>query len=184
MVTRVSRTLRSGAAALLCAGAVLATAGRSAAQPAAEDCRSPRQAEAEALAGDLLDWIAANTVYDVTETRAALPWIAFCAPGDVLSYEGAPVLVDPHLEAAYDAKARTIHLVDPWTPEDPFARSVLLHELIHDVQLLNRDWPCLGAPEWEAYKLQEQWLLEHGIEHDFDWLYIYFTSKCPRDVHP
>jgi hypothetical protein len=61
---------------------------------------------------------------------------------------------------------------------------VLLHELVHAVQFDNRSWDCLGAPEWQAYKMQEAWLAEHGISADFDWLLIYMQSRCPRDIHP
>jgi hypothetical protein len=61
---------------------------------------------------------------------------------------------------------------------------VLLHELIHHVQLANRDYECLEQPEWEAYQLQEAFLAEHGIASGFDWLQIYFLSQCPRDIHP
>ena len=155
-----------------------------AAQPGAEDCAAPEARAAAALISPLLDWIADNTDYDVAETRASPPRISFCSPGDTLSYEGATVLVDPDLRAAYDARARQIHLVRPWDPTDPFAQSVLLHELIHDVQLLNRTWPCLQAPEWQAYKLQDSWLRARGIEHGFDWFAIFVLARCPRDPHP
>jgi hypothetical protein len=57
-----------------------------------------------------------------------------------------------------------------------------LHELIHDVQLLNRDWDCAGSTEWEAYRLQDQWLQEQGVILPFDWPAIRRLSECPPDV--
>ena len=133
---------------------------------------------------ELVGWIALHTVYDVSATYRDPPLVTFCDIGETVRYEGSDLLIDETLRAAYDASDRHIHIVLPWRAEDTFDRSVLLHELIHDVQLLNRDWDCIGAPEWEAYKLQDRWLREHGIAHDFDWLVIYMLSRCPKDIHP
>ncbi len=138
----------------------------------------------ERLLDDLTGWIALHTGYDVSVTYRDPPLITFCDIGDTVTYEGREILVDEALRAAYDARDRHIHIVLPWTADDAFDRSVLLHELIHDVQLRNRDWECIGAPEWEAYKLQDMWLREHGVVHDFNWLVIYMLSRCPRDIHP
>ena len=136
------------------------------------------------LIAELLDWIAAATAYDVTSTRADPPQTTFCQAGDTIPYESGTTLVDDALNGAYDLANRRIILVRPWDPDDPGDRSVLLHELIHHVQLANRGFECLQQPEWEAYKLQEAYLAEHDIASEFDWLQIYFLSKCPRDIHP
>jgi hypothetical protein len=71
--------------------------------------------------------------------------------------------------------------VQPWSPDSLVDRSVLLHELVHDVQLRNRDWDCTGAPEWEAYRLQDLWLQEHGVILPFDWPAIRRLSECPPE---
>ena len=55
----------------------------------------------------------------------------------------------------------------------------MLHELIHDVQLANREWPCVGAPELEAYMLQAEYLGAYGIDPGFDWRSIFLLSLCP-----
>ncbi|MGC9420582.1 MAG: DUF6647 family protein [Rhodovulum sp.] len=148
------------------------------------DASAATQAVPAGLVDALLVWIGAATGYDVAPSRAAPPEIAFCATGDWIDYEDSKVLVDEHLRAVYDWPGRRVLLVAPWDADDLRDRSILLHELIHQVQLANRDWPCLQAPEWEAYKLQERWLNEHGIDPEFDWLQIYFLSRCPRDIHP
>ncbi|MBN2906338.1 MAG: hypothetical protein JXJ18_06500 [Rhodobacteraceae bacterium] len=137
-----------------------------------------------ALVRDLLVWIGQATGYDVADSLASPPQIGFCQTGDWVDYEQTRVLVEEHLRAVYDWPNRRVLLVAPWAPDDPRDVSILLHELVHHVQLANRTWECLQAPEWEAYKLQERWLAERGIEAGFDWLQIYFLSRCPRDIHP
>lgn len=159
---------------------LLATPVRS--QPAT-GCTDPALPPA-ALTQDLIRWIGAQTQYDITRTLAAPPDVSFCETGHDITYEGKTVIVDQGLRAAYDLSRRHIFLVQPWSASNPKDVSAYLHELIHDVQLLNRSWPCIGAPEWQAYKLQEAWLAERGIDPGFDWLQIYMHSRCPRDIHP
>ena len=134
--------------------------------------------------GELLDWIGSNTGYDISRARSEPPDIVICAPGDVIDYAHEATLVDEGINGLYDFENRRIYLVEPWDYDDLEDRSVLLHELIHAVQLDNRAWECIGAPEWEAYKLQEAWLAGHGIDAEFDWMQIYFQSRCPKDIHP
>jgi hypothetical protein len=136
----------------------------------------------ETLLDDLVGWIARNTDYDVSLTYRSPPAISLCEAGATIIYEGADLIVDPALRAAYDLRARRIHLVAPWSPENTFDVSVLLHELIHDVQLANRGWDCIGAPEFEAYWLQDKWLAERGIRPGFDWAAIWMLSRCPPNT--
>ena len=133
---------------------------------------------------DLVQWIGTHTDYDISTTLARPPGISFCDDGTDISYEGEEVMVDPLLRAAYDMEARRIHLVRPWHASNARDLSSLLHELIHDVQYLNRDWSCKEEPEWEAYKLQETWLAEQGMQSGFNWTQILLFSRCPRDTHP
>ncbi len=155
-----------------------------------EECPEPVKADTApvppgaAVIQALLDWIEAKTEYEVSALRAAPPVISFCAVGERIPYEVGTALVDVTLNGAYDHPRNTILLVQPWDPADPRDRSVLLHELIHAVQLQNRTYACLEEAEWEAYKLQEAYLADHGLDSGFDWLQIYFWSQCPRDIHP
>ena len=132
----------------------------------------------------LLDWIAEASGYDVGALRRDPPEIVFCDIGDLIDYEGAGLMVEPYMHAAYDLPAHRIHLVRPWDASDPKSLSELLHELVHVAQLAARDWRCVGEPEWEAYKLQERWLIEQGAPTDFNWLVIYRLSRCPGDGFP
>ncbi len=63
--------------------------------------------------------------------------------------------------------------------------STLLHELVHLAQFEAREWACPGEAEWEAYKLQAEWLEEQGVEAPFNWVRIQMFSRCRvRDLHP
>ncbi|NND90295.1 MAG: hypothetical protein HKN42_05465 [Granulosicoccus sp.] len=136
------------------------------------------------LIDKLLLWVQENTNYDVSAIRQSPPHINFCNVGERIEYEGERIIVDPDLNAAYDSQLRRINIVGPWDLHNTMDQSILLHELIHDVQSVNRTWYCLQEPEWEAYKLQDAWLAQQGTVSGFDWLYIYFLSRCPRDHHP
>lgn len=132
---------------------------------------------------DLVRWIGRHTHYDISRTLANAPEISFCSAGDVIAYESNDLLVDEKLKAAYDLKSRRIFLVLPWTASRGEDLSVLLHELIHDVQLHNRTWECSQQTEWEAYRLQAAWLAENGIEANFNWAEILIRSRCLGE-HP
>ena len=133
---------------------------------------------------ELLQWIGGKTDYDVSRVLADPPVIGFCRKGQEIPYEDRTMVVEPNDQAIYDPVNRRIYLVGPWSRTLTRDLGILLHELVHDVQFRNRTWNCPNETEWEAYKLHEAWLAEHGIAADFDWVRIYFQSKCPRDIHP
>lgn len=149
---------------------------------AEEDCAAPESPVS--VSRDVLDeltgWIALHTDYDVSQLYHAPPEISFCGVGDIIDYESSTILVEPFLKAAYDLPNRHIYLVAPWSEKEPFDRSVLLHEMIHDVQLSNQQWECIGAPEMEAYLLQAKYLEGFGIIPNFNWQQIYALSRCPK----
>ena len=156
----------------------LTAAGNASRAQTPEDC-AQWPAIPENLISDLTGWIALHTMYDVGELHRSPPEIAFCSVGDWIEYEEGELRVEPELRAAYSHPADRIYLVLPWSADDPYDRSVLLHELIHKVQLANRDWPCVGAPELEAYMLQAEYLGTYGIDPGFDWRSIFLLSLCP-----
>jgi hypothetical protein len=151
---------------------------------AAEDDLCPSDAAIPevppALMTELTGWIALHTMYDVRQLAADPPAIRFCAVGSMIDYEGADLRIEPELRAAYDLPNRVVHLVLPWSADNPIDRSVLLHELVHDVQLSNRAWDCTGQPELEAYTLQALYLEALGIHPGFDWAAIRRLSTCPQ----
>lgn len=146
-------------------------------QPVSPHPRVPA-AVGESLFNQLIAWIALNTTYDLTPVYADPPTLSFCRVGEIIDYEHSDLLVDKALLAAFDRDRRHIFLTHPWSPLSYFDQSVLLHELIHDAQLQNREWDCAGAPEREAYLLQDKWLIARGIDHPFDWQKIARLSRC------
>ncbi len=171
--------------ALLVGLILLLSDGAAADAPVVPDCAAPESSPAPAVTRSDLDaligWIALKTDYDLSAVYRDPPEIVFCQVGEIVDYEAEGLIVDQVLAAAYDLSRRRIYLVQPWTAEEPFDLSVLLHELVHAVQLDNRDWPCPGAPEWEAYGLQSLWLREQGVAVSFDWSAIRTLSQCPPD---
>lgn len=147
------------------------------------DCPEPILPDAPAIEA-LLDWIEEATGYDTSATRADLPQVRFCQRGATIPYGDETMLVDPSLQGAYDPTVRVIFLVRPWDIANLWNRSVLLHELLHAVQIDARPWPCINATETEAYTLQQRWLAEHGATRQFDPLKVWLYSRCPRDHHP
>jgi hypothetical protein len=148
-----------------------------------ETCIAPGQPSAR-LMRDLIDWIARHSTHDVSAVNSSLPAVTFCQTGEVIDYEGRHMVVDRSLNAAYDELARRIWLVLPWSAGNRWHVSILLHELVHDVQFQSRSWPCPQASEEEAYRLQHDWLAEQGIASGFNWFAIQMRARCPRDIHP
>lgn len=134
------------------------------------------------LIDELVGWIALHTMYDVTNLAENTPEIIFCGTGTRIEYEGRNIAVEPELKAVYDLPNRRVFLVLPWSADDPYDRSVLLHEFVHSVQLDAHDWPCTGAPELEAYMLQAEYLKPYGVDPKFDWRAIFLLSLCPTDT--
>lgn len=154
--------------------------GQARAEHACPDTEKLPTTVSEKVINDLTGWIALHTSYDVSLLYTDPPMISFCNVGDTIDHEAATIIVEPFLRAAYNLPEREIHLVAPWSEQDPYDRSVLLHEMIHDVQLSNREWACIGAPEMEAYLLQARYLEEQGLSPNFDWQSIYTLSRCPK----
>lgn len=142
------------------------------------DCQTIPEAFSTQLFDELIGWIALHTSYDLLPAYQAPATVSFCEIHQAVEYEGADLIVEEGLLAAYDVTRRHIYLVEPWSPEDLYDRSVLLHEMVHDIQWSNREWNCAGEPELEAYMLQNKWLLEHGISHPFNWGLIFRMSEC------
>lgn len=69
------------------------------------------------------------------------------------------------IEAAYAPAGATIYLRRGWRGESPAARSILVHELVHHAQHLGGSrFACPAEAEKQAYRLQEAWLAQHGLD--------------------
>jgi len=88
------------------------------------------------------------------------------------------------LRGLYDPDRSEILLVRPWDPRKAVDVAVLLHELTHHRQAPHH-WYCPAAQELPAYRLQEQWLSDHGHSLDVNWVAVVLDAGCtPRDFHP
>ena len=107
------------------------------------------------LIASLLLFIAAETDYNVD---LPYPQIAFLPQAELEKKYLGDVDVDSSttLWAFYDTHTDTIYLQDQWKIYDPWAKSVLLHELIHYVQDQNEaQFACIREMEKEAWPLQK-----------------------------
>jgi len=142
----------------------------------------PAPAEIWRIARGLDHWLDRASDYPA---RADPPGIAFIDAEDAHAMRERSGRFDGRLRGLYAETTGTIYLVRPWDARDPRDVSVLLHELVHHRQVGARHWYCDSAKEWDAYKLQERWLAQLGIDAGFYWPAILLEASCtPRDIHP
>jgi hypothetical protein len=66
-----------------------------------------------------------------------------------------------------------------WDPSDIRAVSFLVHELVHHAQMYRGvDYECNNTKEYEAYRLQNAWLAEHGLPPVVDESWIARMARC------
>ncbi len=66
-----------------------------------------------------------------------------------------------------------------WDADDPRVVSFLVHELVHHAQMASgRSYACHNAKEWEAYTLQNGWLVERGLPAAVEKKWIARMADC------
>jgi hypothetical protein len=66
--------------------------------------------------------------------------------------------------ALYSKKQHLIFLASTWKEDDVLDQSILVHELVHHLQMENNiQLECWGRYEAQAYELQIRWLRTQGI---------------------
>lgn len=71
-----------------------------------------------------------------------------------------------------------------WDPNSLRMQSYIVHELVHHAQFVSgKTYPCHAAKEREAYTLQNQWLIEHGLEPIATPQWIDSHSVCDGHDH-
>jgi hypothetical protein len=173
--------------ALVCSIALAPPASAVGAGPDAivvSGARDAREARAVREALPVLElWLDHAGVYPRVERPLA--GIALVDYGHVVAGADHRTVIGGTMRGAYDARTATIYLVRPWFGDSPEDLGVLLHELVHHRQVDAKHWYCERAMEWDAYKLQEAWLADHGLESGFAWAAILLGSSCAvRDHHP
>lgn len=78
----------------------------------------------------------------------------------------------------------TVYLRDDFDLNNPYHRSVLVHELIHYVQdVRNVRYDCEAMYEEEAYRLQAQWNAENGlIVQPIPYFVLEEIRRCEEDA--
>jgi hypothetical protein len=133
-------------------------------------CESPiidskPSVEAPRQAPVLIAWIAAQVHWVVLET----PPIRLISSEEMQKIFTAEEPTGFNIGAFYSEKDHTVYLPDSWHPNDLRDRSILLHELVHHLQYLNRvKATCASELEWQALHLQVDWLGEQGVQEPFE----------------
>jgi hypothetical protein len=125
---------------------------------------SKSSVEATKQAHVLIAWIATQTHWTILET----PPIRLIPSEEIQKLFIAEDSTGFNIGAFYSEKDHTVYLPDSWHPNNLRDRSILLHELVHHLQYLNRvKAMCPGESEWQALHLQVDWLSEQGVEDPF-----------------
>ena len=113
----------------------------------------------ESLILSMLIWIAAQTGLVVSSP----PLI------QLVSAEEMQRKVPGHsVVAFYDRTTTTIYLPTNWDHKTVYRKAMLLHELVHHVQNVNKvSFRCEGEREKQAYALTLRWLTEQGVNDPY-----------------
>lgn len=91
-----------------------------------------------------------------------------------------------HVDALYSSKDATVYISDKLKLDTLRGRAVLLHELVHHVQAVNKvKLTCPAESEKKAYELTFAWLRENGVDDpysmlDIDPRLVRMMSHCPE----
>ncbi|PUB08379.1 DUF6647 family protein [Yoonia sediminilitoris] len=126
-------------------------------------------------------WLDQNTDFLRPETR---PKIEIISASLTATIQGSSASRFGRTRGLFDPESSTIYMIMPWDQKDPHDASVLLHELVHARQV-SRHYYCPGAQEEAAYRLQDEWLRERGLQAKVNWIAVVLEAGCSRrDFHP
>lgn len=126
-------------------------------------------------------WLDQNTNL---QSPDAIPEIRLVSASFAASLRGSSASNFGRTRGLFDPDSFTIYLILPWNRKSPHDASVLLHELVHARQF-GRYYYCPGAQEEAAYRLQDDWLRERGLQAKVNWIAVVLESGCNRrDFHP
>ena len=101
----------------------------------------------------------------------AVPLIRFVPYAELVSIFSGGKGTKYHVESLYSETDHTVYLPDSWRADNLRDRSILLHELVHHLQYLNKvKADCPSEYEWQAIDLQLKWLGEQGVDDPLDLL--------------
>jgi len=106
----------------------------------------------------IVTWLSAN--FDLPATYS-LPRVKVMSAAQIAAkrYGSVPLNRRREVVALYDDKHQAIYISESWTGRGPADISVVVHEMVHHLQNLDRrSYACPQAREKLAYAAQEKWL--------------------------
>lgn len=154
--------------------------------PSAEHASEPTSISANLSADTVrgyIKWIVDQTGWPIAD----VPPIK-----TVSSNELTKMLLGPSSElepvqpgALYSKNEHLIFLASTWKKDDTLDQSILIHELVHHLQMENHiQLECWGRYEAQAYELQIRWLRSQDVEDPYKLLRatraaIDSLAECP-----
>jgi hypothetical protein len=144
---------------------------------ASPNALTAREAAMNELVFFFLTWIAAETGLATPPP----PSIQLISTQEMHTKSGRP----SGAASLYMRATATVHLPTGWNSTKIYDRAMLLHELVHHVQEINRvPSQCNAERERQAYDLTLEWLRNEGVADPYallnlDELTITILSSCP-----
>ena len=180
----ISGTLRSMARRVMAMAMTASLKNTIRSNPSSSGAGCVWTSEFLADSGSEFAWLAVKTGW---EARAA-PALQFVEPAQLAKmYFGNDVAADRICPTAlYSIARHTVYLSTAWNQDNLHDRSVLLHELVHHLQVLDKvKVDCPALYDRQAFHWQAVWLRAQGIRDPYAFLkldefMIYTMTSCPN----
>lgn len=162
---------RSGLFVLVMTAILMAAVSALGGQVAAVDQPQPAVDARQNMAEADVRWIVSKTGWKTAsvpriEVRTSRDLAAMFF-GNAEGYEGVRPL------ALYARDQHILFLSDQLALDNLLDQSILLHELVHHLQVSNTvEFDCREETEQQAYRLQVEWLREHGVAQPYAFIGI------------
>jgi hypothetical protein len=128
----------------------------------------------------LVAWLSSGYGLPVPEQT---PRVVLSDPAALVAREQALASTGRQVLGAHDDRTSTIHLRRDWDRRDPIDVSILVHELVHNMQHAGRlRYDCPEAREALAYAAQADWLTAFGYDLEsafgIDALTLKLSTEC------
>jgi hypothetical protein len=159
--------------------------------PAQISEKSYARSDHSALLTEIANWLSANFDLPRTETASPMKLTAMRYKGLLPEGWREDRIEDPavltasprEILAVYNDTTKTIFLAQGWSAATPAEVSILVHEMVHHLQNLGGfKYECPAAREKLAYKAQNEWLQQFGLDleqaFEVDMLTVLVSSTC------
>tara|TARA_B100000214_G_scaffold372866_1_gene351971 strand:- start:677 stop:1144 length:468 start_codon:yes stop_codon:yes gene_type:complete len=126
----------------------------------------------------LMIWLGANTPF---QTNHELPKVVFLPIEQMEQmFYGDNDYEPDQLHGMYNKEMDTIYLPDDWDRRDPWDLAVLVHEMVHYLQDMNKmEFACSQEMEKMAWPIQQFYLKNvHDYDWEYDQLWFLVVSNC------